>query len=424
MPEASGLWVTIKARTSGFTKGVKNARKGLRDFKRSIPGVNLLLNKFNVAIAGAAAALGSAVWIKNTLGAVDATAKFADRIGATVEGLQTLQHAAELTGVGVSSLQMGLQRMTRRVAEAAQGTGEAQGALKELRLDARELTQLRPEEVFRRIAGAMSRVKGQADKVRLSMKLFDSEGVALVNTLNMGEDGLERLNERLAKTGLLFSRMDAARIEEANDAISRLRMTVQAAANLTVSALAPAIRQVTEGLRGWIEGKGSFRERVFDVMSRVATWIDAVVATLEKAVLSLDVVVAKVQLARETAKGMLGGNLGGFASARSDAARAQYRLNNYEAGTVMADFVEKMRQAKDALPDLKAMQHVKWNEQMKRALIPAGGVGGTQVLDIMDLVDRTEAIRDRGGPRNNVEREMLAVLKGIYRRVGSPATAR
>ena len=181
--------VSLRADTKKFVWGLGKARKSLKRVSRSIPGVNALTGKLGLAL-GAITGGSLAYFIKSQADAIDTTAKFADRIGMTTEGLVGLEHAARISGVGVSALHMGLQRMTRRVAEAAQGTGEAKAALKELGLDAENLSAMRPEEIFQRIADRMGELRDQGDRLPLAKKLYDSEGVALVNTLAMGSHGL------------------------------------------------------------------------------------------------------------------------------------------------------------------------------------------------------------------------------------------
>ena len=161
--------------------------------------------------------------VKNQLQAIDNLAKTADKLGVTTEALAGFRHAAELTGVSTQTADMALQRFTRRLAEAAVGTGEAKGALKELGVSAAELVQKSPTEAIAEIADAMLEVDNQADRVRLSMKLFDSEGVALVNTLALGSAGLYDAAEAAEIFGLAISREAAQKVEDANDAMTRLQ---------------------------------------------------------------------------------------------------------------------------------------------------------------------------------------------------------
>jgi hypothetical protein len=55
-----------------------------------------------------------------------------------VEALQELRFAAKASGVEQQTLDMALQRFTRRAAEAAQGTGEAKDALAQMGIALRD----------------------------------------------------------------------------------------------------------------------------------------------------------------------------------------------------------------------------------------------------------------------------------------------
>jgi hypothetical protein len=92
----------------------------------------------------------------------------ADKIGVGVEALQELRFAAKASGVEQQTLDMALQRFTRRAAEAAQGTGEAKDALAQMGIALRDQS------------GNLRRSEDPAERVPLAFKLFDSEGVALV----------------------------------------------------------------------------------------------------------------------------------------------------------------------------------------------------------------------------------------------------
>jgi hypothetical protein len=80
---------------------------------------------------------------------------------------------------------MALQRFTRRAAEAAQGTGEAKDALAQMSIALRDQSGnlRRSEDLLADVADAFARIEDPAERVRLAFKLFDSEGVALVNLL-------------------------------------------------------------------------------------------------------------------------------------------------------------------------------------------------------------------------------------------------
>jgi hypothetical protein len=177
---------------------------------------------------------------------MDKTTKTADKIGATTEGLGRLQFAGKLTGVQIEKTNMALQRMVRRIAEAAEGTGEAQGALKELGVDAQALAKLKAEDQFLAIADAMDRVQDQSQRVRLAFKLFDSEGVDLVNTLALGREGIERLGNEADRLGITFDRVDAAKIEMANDAITKMSAAWEGVKTQIAIDVAPLVTALSD----------------------------------------------------------------------------------------------------------------------------------------------------------------------------------
>ena len=195
------------------------------------------------AAAGAAAAASLAALYTVTAGNIDEQAKFADKIGVSTDALGGLHHAADLTGVSTGNMNLGLQRMTRRVAEAAQGTGTAVDALDALNLSAEDLNQLSPDEQFLAIADAMGEVEGRSEQVRLAFKLFDSGGVALLNTMDMASDGIREAMEQAEHLGIALNRIDAAQgRKNANDAFDVMTKVSSGISRQLTVAFAPAVQ--------------------------------------------------------------------------------------------------------------------------------------------------------------------------------------
>jgi hypothetical protein len=206
--------------------------------------------------AGIAAAAGAGIFafmVKSSMSATDNLAKTARKIGTTTEALSKMRYAADLTGVSATTMDMALQRFTRRTAEAAVGTGEAKGALKELNINAREMLKLPMEEQMAELASAFEKVKNPADRVRLAMKLFDSEGVALVNTLGLGKEALEEMMGEAAALGIVMSQDAAEGVEDANDAFSRLGYLFKGVRDQLTGALAPALEAFADFLRNKLQ---------------------------------------------------------------------------------------------------------------------------------------------------------------------------
>ena len=246
------LAVNVTARTSQYSRGLKDARNDTKLFRDSVENAAKSINMFSRLVVGSAivgAGRKFAGLFLATAESIDHVAKTATKLDIPTEKLVGLSHAANLTGVQTNKLEMSLQRLTRRVSEAATGSGEAVNALKELRLDAAELNKLSPDQIFYRVADAMQNVEGRSNKVRLAFKLFDSEGVDLVNTLDLGSKGLAELQKEAESLGKTFTNEEAARLEKFNDELARLKDLAGGIGQRLVIDIAPAASEAVEGLR-------------------------------------------------------------------------------------------------------------------------------------------------------------------------------
>ena len=238
---AENVKITISA-IDKTKRGFNSVTSGLKTLTKAV---------FNMktALGLAAGAAGLGLLAKKSIDAIDSLEKTASKIGTTTQSLSKLHFAADITGVSVETLNMASQRFTRRLAEAAKGTGEAKNALKELGINAEELKKKELDEQMLDLADAFSTVKSQADRVRLAMKLFDSEGVSLVNTLNLGRVGLQEMFKEAETLGLVLSSRAVGGIVRTRDAMTKLFSLFKGVRDQITGALAPAFETLANTLR-------------------------------------------------------------------------------------------------------------------------------------------------------------------------------
>ena len=256
------------------------------------------------AAMAAAAVAGMGFALSKQTEKIDKVAKTARKLGTTVSTLQELQYAAELTGVSANTMDMAMQRLTRRVSEAAGGFGEAKGALRELGLNAAKLEKMPLDKQMEALADAFEGVDSQADKVRLSMKLFDSEGVALVNTLGAGSQGLREMAQEARDLGLTLTDLEAARFEEMNDAITKMKFAASASTTVFVSELLPAIEGLFTGFNDAGYGADNFKKRAVGAAHGVMSAFGFVLDVIHNIKLAFHVVSA---IAMTNAEGIVNG---------------------------------------------------------------------------------------------------------------------
>ena len=231
------------------TAGTK-ASRGLSNLADRAKTLRVGMRALGGALAGVAAAGGLAALMDRSISAADAVGKTADKIGVGVEALQELRYAAQLAGVEQRTMDMALQRFTRRVAEAAKGTGEAKQALAQMGIALKDQhgNIRRSEDLLNDVAEAFKRTTDPAERLRLAFKLFDSEGVAMVNMLVGGAEALEATRRRARDLGIVLDEDLVRNAEKARDELDALGKVISANLTRAVLDLAPAIADASTEL--------------------------------------------------------------------------------------------------------------------------------------------------------------------------------
>lgn len=262
------LSVLLAANTSRYKRDMKSAESITSKFAGVAKRAGLAVAAAG-AEAAAAAAGGLALLVRQQLSATDALAKSADRVGITTEALAGLQHAAGLAGIGSEQLNKSLQMLNRNLGEARTGVGPAADALRDLGLSADDLSEMPVDRAMRVLADSLNNVENVADRSRLAFDLFGRQGVQLFTLLQGGSAALDSAARDADALGLAVSRVDAARIEAANDAMLRARSVFSGIGRQVAVVVAPAIESVTMAFSRWAQESGGVETKVRGAISGI-----------------------------------------------------------------------------------------------------------------------------------------------------------
>lgn len=286
------LFATLSMKSNRFERGLAKASGKLKSFRKTFGRISKRIAGFGLAAAAAAGA-GVVALAKREAELVDGLAKTADKLGVNIKALAGLQFAGKLAGVQVNQLNMGLQRFTRRVAEAAKGSGEAKDTLKALGLDAVELNNMGLDEQFLALADAFEKVEGGGNRVLTGFKLFDSEGVALVNLLGMGRKEIEGMFREAEFFGEAITRLDAAKVEKMIDSFTRLGSLLAGMGRQLLISVTPFV----DAFLSQLQSIGLGAKSIGDVFVGVAKIIAKALGKIGQASVKINQVLAKGQLA-------------------------------------------------------------------------------------------------------------------------------
>ena len=195
-----------------------------------------------VGLAATAASAGLVRVFNARAPYLDALSKTADTLGLGVDQLQAFRREAELSGVSVADLDKALLKMNIRIGRAVDGGGAAAKSLKKLGLDAKELAGLNPEEAYIRITNAIGKVPSVAERAAIAMDVFGNKGAQVTR---ITAENLEKSNKELEDFGIALTRIDGAKIEDANDAVFRVKQNMEGVSNQIAVGMAPAITSVS-----------------------------------------------------------------------------------------------------------------------------------------------------------------------------------
>ncbi|MGM0562827.1 MAG: hypothetical protein ACQES2_00715 [Pseudomonadota bacterium] len=254
--------------------------RGTKSARKNFMGVDDSVHRLRSSVLALAGAGGFGYMIKRQIDAGAAMSDYNDRVGVTAEAQSQYRYVAEQTGVGNKTLETSFQRLQRRVAEAAQGTGEAKDAIKELGLSAEDLNKLSPDQQFEAIAAAMQQVENQGDKTLLAMKLFDTEGVALLQTMKGGSEAIQALKDEADALGLTMSGETASGMKAFSDDLDRMKGQAEAFARQLTTNMLPAAQAVTQYLT--TDGRAAFGQWAL-VVGQVGSELDSTSASMDAA---------------------------------------------------------------------------------------------------------------------------------------------
>lgn len=232
------LVVGIRADAGGMQAGLAKASAQTRSF-------GSVIAKLAGPIASAFAVSRVVSFASAILKATDATAKQARAIGASLEGMIGLQHAAGIAGVEVGDLTKNAQMLQRRLGE---GEGTTAEAIKMLGKDANALKAMRADQTIIEVVEALGAVKNPAERANAAMQLFGRSGLKMLQMVEQGKKGIRELSKEAEELGLTLNMEEANRFEEINDNFTRMKGAIKGVAQTFLIELAPAIIGATEKL--------------------------------------------------------------------------------------------------------------------------------------------------------------------------------
>lgn len=277
MAAVGKLNVQITAGTRGLSRGLARSTRLVQGFAgggaKMLGGLTGAFGKLSglAGIAGVTLSLGGAVAaLRSGANSVDDLAKASKKLfgsGAT-GGLAGLRLAATESGASVEELDKGVGKMLDTISAAGAGEKTSIKALSALGLDFEQLQRLRPEDRLGAIADRLKNVQDAGDKIRIARDIFGRSGEQLIPLLNEGSAAIAKARAEVQLYGQSLTAVDAAKVEESNDALAKLRQSGKGVLMQLSVQFAPVLTEISNKLLGMIADAGGVGQAVHNAFTQ------------------------------------------------------------------------------------------------------------------------------------------------------------
>lgn len=251
----ASLAAKLSLDTKSFVAGFASASKTAKSFGASInTGLTNMVSNVGPAIAASVSLSSAIAAVSQSMQNIDRNAKLADRLGITYESMQKLSLAASLAGADVEVLAKGMLMMGKNIGSG----GKA--------LDVR----------FFEVADSIAAIEDPAERAKKAMEIFGRSGLEILNVLQAGGKGLRDSAESIDRLGLSISRVEAAKVEAANDAFEVMSTSITGVIDKISVQLSPTIERFSDRAVSDLERTGKAIDMLGGKWDQLGTIIQAV----------------------------------------------------------------------------------------------------------------------------------------------------
>jgi hypothetical protein len=228
----AAILIDLEARTAQFDRQLKQSARQLNRLERQTKQTGRAMRTLARSVRTMGAALATGAIAKATRDAFrlgEAIRLTSERVGFTTRAYQELSYAAQTTGVNQATLDLALQRFTKRLGFAQQGVSEWVKTFAEMNVEIvdAEGNYRTSEAVFADFADAVANSDTQAQGLARTVKVLDSEGARMYGVIVGGSEALREFGNEAANAGVILSEQTIESLSRAQTAIDRFTLKVK-----------------------------------------------------------------------------------------------------------------------------------------------------------------------------------------------------
>lgn len=232
-----------------FNKGLGKTDKEMEKVDKQSATLTKSFGGLKTVLAGIAS-LGFGAMTKAAIQSADALGKVSNKVGLSVKALQELRYVADQAGIAQGTLDTSMQRFSRRVGEAANGTGVLKKDLLAMNIAIKNTdgSMRKIDDIFTDYTNGIRNASSAQEKLRLSVAAFDMEGANMVNMLGDSADAMRDMRMEASKLAPLIGANQVEAATRANDAWSKVKFQFKQIGTVVLTELAPGMEDLANSI--------------------------------------------------------------------------------------------------------------------------------------------------------------------------------
>lgn len=243
----------IRGLLTGMSESTSVVKSTTSQMQNSLNNLTNAAKTVTGALVGMASIGAVGLFFRSTIKEVVDTAEslsiLSRQTGIAAEELSRLQYAAKLSDVEVESFNSSLIKLSRSMAEAAEG-GNVADTFKRLGVQVKDSNDnlLPMRDVLLQVADRFQSMKDGAAKSAISMELFGKSGAAMIPVLNQGSAAIKEIEREADRLGITMDGKTIAAANAYDDAMDKLTFTMRGAKREIISGLLPALTSLANAM--------------------------------------------------------------------------------------------------------------------------------------------------------------------------------
>ncbi len=236
---------------------------------QAFDGVNKGLGKMSAMLGSTQAKIlglvgvgGFGALVKMSFDAAKETTAYANALNMSTQEMQAWQHAAGTVNIEGEKMADIMKDVSERTGDAlANNAGEALEVMERMNLSAAEMATLSPDQQLLKIAEGLGNVGTQAEKVQI-LESLGSDLSLMLPLLDNNAEKLNELRDEAIATGVAMNDIDAAKMQAANESMSRAQSIAMGVGQTIAIQLSPYIEAIATQFAEAAAANNGFKDQV------------------------------------------------------------------------------------------------------------------------------------------------------------------